>query len=46
MLSINNLTKRYGKFTALDNLNMEIKKDRFMDSWGQTAPERQLPCVL
>ncbi|MFU0826472.1 MAG: putative ABC transporter ATP-binding protein YxlF [Lachnoclostridium sp.] len=26
MLSINNLTKRYGKFTALDNLNMEIKK--------------------
>lgn len=25
MLEIKNLTKRYGKFTALDNLNMEIK---------------------
>lgn len=26
MLKISNLTKRYGKFTALDNLNLEIKK--------------------
>ncbi len=26
MLLIKNLTKKYGKFTALDNLNMEIKK--------------------
>ncbi len=26
MLEIKNLTKKYGKFTALDNLNMEIKK--------------------
>jgi len=26
MLKINNLTKRYGKFTALDNLNLEIRK--------------------
>lgn len=26
MLEIKNLTKKYGKFTALDNLNMEIKR--------------------
>jgi ABC-2 type transport system ATP-binding protein len=26
MLEIKNLTKKYGKFTALDNLNLEIKK--------------------
>ena len=26
MITVNNLTKKYGSFMALDNLNFEIKK--------------------
>ena len=33
-LSVNNLTKRYGSFTAVDNLSMKVKKGEFMGLLG------------
>ena len=41
MLKIENLHKIYGKYHALNGLNMTVRKVPFMDLWGQTEQERQ-----
>jgi ABC-type sugar transport system ATPase subunit len=30
MLKLKNVTKKYGNFIAVDNLNLEIKKERYL----------------
>lgn len=34
LLEVQNLTKRYGSFTAVDNLSMTVKKGEFMGLLG------------
>ena len=37
-----NLSKNYGKEVGIKNINLEIKKRRFMDSLDQMVQENQL----
>ena len=41
VLQTNNLTKQYRDFKAVDNLQMQIKKGRFMALSAETAPARR-----
>ncbi len=37
LIEIENLVKRYGDFTALNHLNLSVKKERYWDCLVQMA---------
>ncbi len=39
-IEANNLVKKYGNFTAADNISFSIKKEKYSDYWDQTVPEK------
>lgn len=43
VIALTDLTKQYGRFTAVDRICLTIRKGRFSDYWGQTVPASQLP---
>lgn len=40
IIEVSNLTKQYGVKTAVNQLNLSIKKERSLDCWGPTEPEK------
>jgi ABC-type glutathione transport system ATPase component len=40
---VRNLSKKFGSFTAVDNISFEVYKGEFLVFLGQMEPEKQLP---
>ncbi|MDB5017023.1 MAG: hypothetical protein JWQ84_1855 [Mucilaginibacter sp.] len=38
MLSIRNIIKQYAGHTALSDVSLEVKADRYLACWAQTVP--------
>jgi ABC-type uncharacterized transport system ATPase subunit len=40
---VRNLSKKFGSFTAVDNISFEVYKGEILVFLGQMEPEKQLP---
>ncbi len=43
VIALTDLTKQYGRFTAVDRICLTIRKGEIFGLLGQTAPASQLP---
>lgn len=46
MIEVCHLVKRYGKFTAVDDLSFKFLMDACLGLWGQMAPAKPPQCGL
>jgi len=44
MIELERLTKRYGTFTAVKEIDLSVRLGSYLVSWGPTAPERRRRC--
>lgn len=45
MIKFNNIEIKFGDFTAIKDLTLEVKKGEFFTFWGLPAAERLRRCV-
>ena len=44
-LVVEHINKSFAEFLVIKDLSMEVKEEQSLASWGQTAQEKQPPCV-
>ena len=44
MVEVENLTKYYGNFPAIEDVSFEVKRGKSSDSSGPTGQGRRRPC--
>ena len=40
IIKVMNFTKKYGDFTAVENISFSVEKVRFLDCWDRTVQGR------
>ena len=43
IIETKNLTKQYGSQKSVADLNIHVKRGKFMVCWAETEPEKPLP---